>query len=116
MKKETGGCQCKAVRYEVDIDLTEPILECNCSRCEAIGALLSFVPAQSFTLLSGEADLTDYRFNTKKIAHLFCKHCGVQAFGKGEGPQGATVAINVRTIDNVDIAGITRKPFNGKEF
>lgn len=116
MTKHTGGCHCKKVRYEVELDLTQPVLECNCSHCQAIGALLLFVPAKQFTLLSGEEALVDYRFNKKQIAHLFCKYCGVQPIGRGEGEKGATVAINVRTIDDIDLATLSRKPFNGKEY
>ena len=40
----------------------------------------------AFTLLSsGEGALSDYRFGDKSIAHLFCKTCGIQAFGFGKG-------------------------------
>lgn len=116
MDKKTGGCHCKRVRYEVELDLSQPVIECNCSHCEAKGMLLSFVPEEKFSLLEGESELTDYRFNKGLIAHLFCKHCGVQAFGKGSGPNGPTVAINVRTIDGVDVSTLIRKPFNGKEY
>lgn len=116
MEKQTGGCHCKRVRYEVEVDLSQPVLECNCSHCEAKGVLLAFVPEDKFTLTSGEEELTDYRFNKGVIAHLFCKHCGVQPFGKGSGPNGPTVAINVRTIDGVDVASLSRNPFNGKEY
>jgi hypothetical protein len=30
-KRYTGGCQCGAVRFEVETAL-EPLIECNCSR------------------------------------------------------------------------------------
>ena len=36
-----GGCQCGAVRYEVDTDLDKTIT-CNCSRCQRRGSVLSF--------------------------------------------------------------------------
>jgi len=114
MEKRTGGCHCKNVRYEVEIDLSQAVIECNCSYCEAKGTLLAFVPASQFTLVSGEDNLTEYRFNTGKIQHLFCKTCGVQAFGRGEGKDGPTVAINVRTIDAVDLGALTRMPFEGR--
>ena len=116
-EKRSGGCHCGKVRYEVELDLSESVLECNCSHCEAKGMLLSFVPAERFTLLKGEDALSDYRFNTGKIQHRFCKTCGVQCFGQGEKPDGTpTYAINVRTIDDIDLAALTRKPFDGKKF
>ena len=73
-----GGCHCGAVRYTVTTDLAQ-VIECNCSHCAKKGFLLTFVPQDRFTLASGEDSLTEYRFNTHKIAHLFCKVCGVQA-------------------------------------
>lgn len=116
MEKRTGGCHCGAVRFEVEIDLSKPVIECNCSHCQIKGMLLSFIPADSFTLKSGEEALTEYRFNNKKIAHLFCKMCGVQSFGKGEGADGPTVAINVRALDDIDMRALVKNEFNGKDF
>jgi len=115
MEKRTGGCHCKKVRYEVEIDLTQPVIECNCSHCEVKGLLLSFVPRTAVTVISGEDNLSEYRFNTEKIAHLFCKTCGVQVFGQGNKPDGTpTSGINVRTIDGIDLSKLNRMPFDGR--
>jgi hypothetical protein len=115
MEKKTGGCQCKKVRYEVEIDLTQPVIECNCSICEGKGMLLAFIPEEQMTISSGDEVLTEYRFNTGKIAHLFCRVCGVQAFARGTGPQGEpTYAVNVRTVDDIDLNSLTRMLYDGK--
>jgi hypothetical protein len=117
MKTYTGGCHCGKVRYQAELDLFAPVLECNCSHCQAKGMLLSFVDASKFTLESGEEFLTEYRFNTEKIAHLFCKVCGVQAFGRGEKKDGSpTVAVNVRSVDEVDVPALKRLPIDGRSF
>jgi hypothetical protein len=80
--------------------------------------LLTFVPAAQFRLLSGEEELTDYRFNKKTIQHLFCRHCGVQPFGRATDPStGAeTVAVNIRALDGVDISTLTLTPIDGKSW
>jgi hypothetical protein len=79
--------------------------------------LLSFTDASNFKLISGEDALTEYRFNTEKIEHLFCKKCGVQAFGRGHKKDGSpTVALNVRSIDEIDIATLKKMPVDGKSF
>jgi hypothetical protein len=114
MTHHIGGCHCGKVRYEVAIDLTTPVIECNCSYCEKKGTLLSFVPRAALTITSGEDALTHYHFNTGTIDHSFCKVCGVQCFGEAEGPNGPTAAINVRTIDGIDLAKLTRMPFDGR--
>jgi hypothetical protein len=109
-----GGCHCGAVRYRVDIDLSKPVTQCNCSICGRSGTLLSFVPAQSFTLEKGEESLTDYQFNKKNIHHLFCKVCGVRSFARGKGPSGPMVAINTRCLDEVDASTLNVQHFDGK--
>lgn len=116
-KKLTGGCHCGAVRFEVvGLDL-ENTITCNCSRCSKLGSVLSFVPAESFNLLSGEDHLTDYQFNRKVIHHLFCDVCGIQSFSRGTDKEGRpTVAINVRCLEGVDIDSLAPHKFNGKEY
>jgi len=102
------------MRYEVEIDLSQPVLECNCSHCEVKGLLLAFVPQSSIKMLSGEDNLTEYRFNTEKIAHLFCKTCGVQVFGRATKDGVAMSGVNVRTFDDIDLSTLKRMPFDGK--
>ncbi|MEK7549481.1 MAG: GFA family protein, partial [Patescibacteria group bacterium] len=114
MTKYTGGCHCGAVKYEVEADLSE-VMDCNCSHCAKKGFLLAFVPADQFQLLSGEESLTEYRFNKKAIAHLFCSICGVQSFGRGSGPDGKeVVALNARCLDGIDMSTLTIKHVDGK--
>lgn len=114
MKTHTGGCHCGGVRYSVSMDL-EKVIECNCSYCTKQGLLLAFTPEESFTLLEGNDLLREYRFNNKTIQHLACTTCGVQSFGRAVSPEGVpTVAINVRTLDDVDLSSLTRIPFDGK--
>ena len=79
-----GGCHCGAVRYMVSADL------------------------------SGEDNLSEYRFNQKVIAHLFCSTCGVEPYAFGKDKMGnPMVAINVRTLDAVDITNLKIAPFDG---
>lgn len=115
-KKVSGGCHCGAVRFEAEADLST-VMECNCSHCAKKGFLLTFTPADNFKLLSGEDQLTEYRFNKKYIAHEFCSVCGVQAFGKGTTPDGQpTAAVNVRCIDDIELAALNRTPIDGKSL
>lgn len=116
-KTYEGGCHCGAVRYRasgLDIDST---ITCNCSRCSKLGSILSFIPADSFALLSGEEHLKDYQFNKKVIHHLFCDICGVQSFSRGVDAKGnPVIAINVRCLDDVDADSLNPQKFDGKSF
>jgi hypothetical protein len=82
------------------------------------GWLLTFVPAEQFTLIAGGDNLTEYTFNTGKITHLFCKTCGMQAFGRGKGHDGTTdmVAVNANCLEGVDPTKLTVTNFNGKDL
>lgn len=112
----TGGCHCGAVRYEVDLSLAQ-VLSCNCSICSKSGLLLSFVPAAQFHLLQGDDHLQDYQFNRKVIHHVFCKDCGIKPFARGRTREGAEmVAVNVRCLDGVDLAGLTLTPIDGRSM
>src|SRR5262245_21926124 len=111
-----GGCHCGAVRYRAELDPDTPALSCNCSICGRAGTLLVFVSETAFELEQGESNLTDYQFNKHAIHHLFCKTCGIKSFGRGVGPNGPTVAINIRTLDGVDAFAAQRNAtlFDGK--
>lgn len=116
MARHEGGCQCGRVRYTVEVGL-EDVISCNCSRCGKLGAILAFVGANDFELQSGEDALTEYKFNTHKIAHLFCETCGIQAFGRGVAPNGQEmVAINVRSLDDVDVFALKPQQVDGRSF
>ena len=75
-----GGCHCCAVRFEAEVEREVEILDCNCSICAMTGFRHLIVPHGDFVLLSGEEDLTSYRFGTRAANHLFCRVCGVKSF------------------------------------
>ena len=105
-----GSCHCGAVRFTAELDIAQPAIACNCSLCRSKGLLLMFVGDDQLTIRQGEGELADYRFNTGKIAHRFCRTCGVEVFGQVEG-QGA--AVNVRTLAGVDLGALQQQPFDG---
>jgi hypothetical protein len=111
----TGSCHCGAVRYTVEIDLSQPVLSCNCTMCVRAGTLLSFVPAESFKLEQGADSLTDYQFNKHVIHHMFCRKCGIKSFARGVGPHGKEMAaINVRCLEGVEADKLNIKHFDGR--
>jgi hypothetical protein len=101
MKAYTGSCHCGAVRFEADIDLTQPTYRCNCSICRRNRFWPAIVKPENFRLIGGKDDLTLYLFNTKKNEHHFCKHCGVRPFGIGEMQPGVKIyGVNLGCLDN----------------
>ena len=114
MSSHHGSCQCGAVSYDVDVDLAKTVT-CNCSRCQRLGLVLSFVPAGNFRLLSGEDALTEFRFASKTIQHLFCRTCGVESFARGKMPDGSgVVAVNVNCLEGVDPRALPSQHVDGR--
>ena len=109
-----GSCHCGKVAFEVDADITEG-MACNCSICSRKGALLSFVPHDKLKLLTPEKDLATYTFNKQAIKHRFCPNCGIHPYGEGTDPKGNKMAaINIRCLENVDVASLPVKHFDGR--
>jgi len=109
-----GSCHCGAVTFTVAQDPPTAAISCNCSHCSRKGLLLEFVPAEVFTLTSGEDALGEYRFNTHKIGHRTCKQCGVQPFAEGVGPNGAAIrAINLRAVPSIDLDALKLNKVDG---
>lgn len=111
----TGGCHCGKVRFVVEAEADFTALNCNCSLCSMTGFLHLIVPASRFRLLQGAEDLTAYEFNTRTAKHLFCRACGVKSFYvPRSNPNGFSV--NVRCLNDVDIASVKTAPFDGKNW
>lgn len=110
IKTYQGSCHCGAVRFEADLDLTQPSFRCNCSICRRTRFWPAIAKPENFRLLSGEGDLTRYLFNTRRNEHYFCRHCGVRAFGHGtETPLGEVYGVNLGCLEDVseeELAGI----------
>jgi hypothetical protein len=115
-KAYAGGCHCGKVRFETTTDPGQAIA-CNCSICAKQGLWLTFVTPQQFKLVSGLDALAEHQFNKHIIHHMFCRTCGVEPFARGKTKDGKDMfAINVRCLDDVDIAKLSPKPFDGKSL
>jgi len=107
----SGGCHCGAVRYEVEADLSQGTVRCNCSICSKGRAWLAAVSPADFRLAQGEENLSSYQFGAHQIRHLFCKICGVKSFARGGMPDGNQfIAIMVGCLDNVPDAELAQLP------
>jgi hypothetical protein len=66
-------------------------------------------------ILTGEADLTLYQFNTKTAKHYFCKHCGIHPFIRPR-LDPSRWAFNVRCIDGIDLSSLKVRQFDGQNW
>lgn len=112
----TGGCHCGMVRYECTTDLAT-VTACNCSICTKKGLHFTFIPPQSFQLRAGAESLKEYLFNKHAIRHQLCTECGVEVFAHGAKPDGTQlVALNVSTIDHIDLSTLKMMPMDGRNM
>ncbi|RJP70526.1 MAG: GFA family protein [Comamonadaceae bacterium] len=106
-----GSCHCGAVTFEADLDLTQSSYRCNCSICRRNRFWAAVATPEHFRLLTGEADLTRYVFNTQKNHHFFCRHCGVRCHGVGnDTPVGPMVGVNLGCLDDATDEELSRVP------
>jgi hypothetical protein len=109
-----GSCHCRRVTFEVQANL-DYVVDCNCSLCRRRGALWHGASASSLRILTGEADLVLYQFNTNTAKHYFCSHCGVHPFIRPR-LDPSRWAFNVRCVDGVDLSSIPVRPFDGENW
>jgi hypothetical protein len=116
MQTYEGGCHCGRVRFRVTADLSG-VTECNCSICMKKGYLHLIVPRDRFELLSGETELTTYRFNTGVAQHQFCRTCGIHSFYVPRSDPDK-IDVNVRCIDPgaVDLPRLPVATFDGRHW
>lgn len=110
-RRYTGSCHCGAVRFEIETDFPE-LTTCDCSICRRKNALMVKVHESQFTLVAGEASLSEYRFHTFTATHYFCKVCGVYPFHR-KRVASDHLGINVYCLEDFDPAGIPVRATDG---
>lgn len=112
----TGGCHCGRVAYRIEGEIDQ-VIDCNCSMCRKRGGLLWFVPREAMHLTGDAQASATYTFNTHRIQHHFCNHCGIAPYSEGQNPDGSAMAcINVRCLDGVDLNALTVVNADGRSF
>ena len=107
-------CHCGAVQLEIEGDLPDKAVTCNCSHCSAKGLVLAAMARDQLKVTAGEGALRTYKFNRHVISHRFCSQCGTQPFSEGTGPDGSAMAmINLRCVPNADLDAIEKVRFDG---
>ncbi len=104
----TGGCQCGAVRYQVD-GTPQHVALCHCNDCrKSAGAPMvawaAFAESE-FTLLQGE--LTTFNSSGNSI-RSFCPKCGTGIAYRNEEFLPGIVDIQSATLDDPDPCPLVR--------
>jgi hypothetical protein len=74
-----------------------------------------FVPRDKLHLLTPDENAGTYMFNKHVIKHRFCPICGIHPYGEGTDPKGNRIAaINVRCLEDIDLASVSVTHFDGR--
>ncbi|KAJ6577642.1 Mss4-like protein [Mycena capillaripes] len=111
-----GSCHCGAVGYTlVSPDKITNATDCDCSICSRDGALWTYPPTTAVTF-KGLDSLVEYTFGSKTTYHGFCKNCGVAIRERFDEPGGTDTALNVRTMNGLDLSAVTTDKEDGKSM
>lgn len=111
-----GSCHCGNVAYEVEGTI-DGVLSCNCSMCQRKGSLLWFVDRGALHLLTPDENAGTYLFNKHAIRHRFCPRCGIHPYAESLDRSGQPkAAINVRCLENIDLASLPVTHWDGRSM
>jgi len=110
-----GGCHCRTVRFEFDAPAAIDVTDCSCSMCDMTGHEHVFIDEADLRFLSGEGELTEYRFNTGKAVHMFCKACGIKPLYRPRSHPDAW-SVNLRCVDAGTLRVAKRIAFDGRDW
>ena len=114
MTSYQGSCHCKAITFEVEAPEKLQADICNCSICQKSGYVHLIVPLSKFKLLSGEAQISTYTFNSGIAKHTFCKVCGIKPFyTPRSNPDG--IDVNINCLDTAPIS-LSSTDFDGQHW
>jgi len=111
-----GSCHCGRIAFEVEGEIGGA-MACNCSICSRKGSLMWFVARDKLHLLTPDENAATYMFNKHVIKHRFCPVCGIHPYGEGVDPKGNRMAaINIRCLEDIDLATIPVQNFDGRSM
>ena len=113
MKTYEGSCQCRRVRFEADIDLSQGTGKCNCTSCWKRRWWSVRAKPEHFRSIEGETELTGYKPGSATGHTGFCKHCGVTPYSwvpASEWNESEYVSVNVACLDNLEPAELVAAP------
>jgi hypothetical protein len=110
-----GSCHCKAVTFEIDIDLSKGTAKCNCTFCWKQRMWKASGTGQSdFRLLSGEELLSDYGKSGDwgEGHHRFCSRCGIatHSHGRIDAMGGDFLSVHLAALDDLPVDDLVKTP------
>ena len=106
-----AACHCGAVRLTAPAAPVE-VTECNCSLCRRLGARWAYYSPTEVTLPKAGAT-QPYVWGDRMLAFHRCKSCGVTTHWQSLDGSKDRMAINARTMADLDWDKIKVRQFDG---
>jgi hypothetical protein len=106
----TGSCLCRAIRYEVNVPITE-LRACHCKDCQKSsgsgGSVNAMIKSADFRITQGTPKRFTVTADSGRTLHrFFCGDCGSPLFSRRElTPEN--MALRIGTLDNAPPMKIT---------
>ena len=106
----TGSCLCGAIRYTVDVPITE-LRACHCTHCQkasgAAGSVNAVVPRAALKITQGTAKRYDAKADSgRTLYRYFCGDCGSPIYSqRATAPE--TAVLRAGTLDSAGDMKIT---------
>ena len=112
LKTYHGSCHCKAIAFEVDLDLSQGTSRCNCNLCHKQRNWVARTTPDHFRLIKTEALGEFFPVPEHPNGHCFCAKCGVRVFSRGDIPEigGAFVTVAIAALDDATEEEIIAAP------
>jgi hypothetical protein len=104
IKTYTGSCTCVKNRFEVNLDLEQGTIKCNCEACTKTRFWCALVQPKHYRLLTDEDNLSVYHSEGGN-QHFFCKYCGAKPFNLGR-----FIAVNLVALDDLAPEELAKAP------
>src|SRR5262249_31737747 len=106
------SCHCGNIRLEVTAELSE-VVDCNCSICVRSGFLHWYVAPEQVRLESPSRRFSTFVWRSVSGGQHFCPTCGI-AVMRTSTQYPPPISINARCLEEVDLASLTIRRFDGK--
>ena len=106
----TGGCLCGAIRYTVDVPVTE-LRACHCTHCQkasgAAGSVNAVIPGAALHITQGTLKRYDSAADSgRTLYRYFCGDCGSPIYSqRATAPE--TAVLRAGTLDDAGEMKIT---------
>lgn len=99
----TGSCLCRAIRYEVDLPITE-LRQCHCTDCQKVsgagGTVNAWIASSAFRITHGEPRrFTKVADSGRTLHRFFCADCGSPIYSQRE-VMPEMMTLRAGTLDN----------------